>query len=39
LNLSRERVRQIEARAMCKLRHPSTTRFVPDARMIGDVPA
>jgi RNA polymerase sigma factor (sigma-70 family) len=31
LNLSRERVRQIEARAMCKLRHPSTTRFVPDA--------
>jgi RNA polymerase sigma factor (sigma-70 family) len=24
LNLSRERIRQIEARAMCKLRHPST---------------
>jgi RNA polymerase sigma factor (sigma-70 family) len=24
LNLSRERTRQIEARAMCKLRHPST---------------
>jgi RNA polymerase sigma factor (sigma-70 family) len=24
LNLSRERIRQIESRAMCKLRHPST---------------
>ena len=29
LNLSRERIRQIESRAMCKLRHPSTPATAP----------
>ena len=34
LNLSRERVRQIEARAMCKLRHPSMP--LPSRELLAD---
>ena len=34
LNLSRERIRQIEARAMCKLRHPSTQ--LPPLELVTD---
>jgi len=34
LNLSRERIRQIESRAMCKLRHPSTQ--LPPLELVKD---
>jgi RNA polymerase sigma factor (sigma-70 family) len=34
LNLSRERIRQIESRAMCKLRHPSTQ--LPPLELVTD---
>ena len=34
LNLTRERIRQIEARAMCKLRHPSTQ--LPPLELVTD---